>query len=103
MAAARIDEGLGNPFVVIDLLVDSLWSDKSKIRTVRMRSFEFDARKIVDSQADSHQALVTFIENVVAISGASPIPDADSIKGEPFYSFASLPEYESMVFGFVAE
>ena len=67
-----------------------------------MRSFEFDARTIVDSPTDSHQALVTFIENVVATSGASPIPNADSIKGEPFYSFASLPEYESMIFGFTA-
>ena len=102
VAAARIDEGLENVFVVIDLLVDSLWSDKEKIRTVRLRSHEFDARVVMSSQQDPHQALIALIENLVTISGATPIPDADAIKGQPFYSFASLPEYESKVFGFVA-
>ena len=102
VAAARIDDGFADAFVVIDLLVDSLWSDKPKIRTVRLRSNEFDARGLVEAQQDPHQALVVFIENVVAISGASPVPDADSIKGQPFYSFASLPDYESKIFGFVA-
>ena len=102
VAAARIDGGLADAFVVIDLLVDSLWSDRPQIRTVRLRSTEFDARSLVASQQDPHQALITFIENVVAISGASAVPDADSIKGQPFHSFVSLPEYESKVFGFVA-
>ena len=102
MAAARIDDGLEAAFVVIDLLVDSLWGDKPSIRTVRLRSSEFDALAVIEGQSDPHQALITFIGNVVAISGASPLPDADSVKGQPFYSFASLAEYESKVFGFVA-
>ncbi len=102
VAAARIDGGLQNAFVVIDLLVDSLWSDRTRIRTVRMSSTEFDARAIISAQEDPHQALVAFIDNLLAISGATPIPNAGAVKGMPFYSFASLPDYESKVFGFVA-
>ena len=102
VAAARIDDGTQNAIVVIDLLVDSLFSDRPQIRTVRLRSHEFDARTVIEGQDDPHQALVALIDNVVAISGASPLPDAMSIKGQPFYSFASLPDYESKVFGFVA-
>ncbi len=100
VAAARIDTGLEQAFVVIDLLVDSLWSDKPQIRTVRLRSNEFDARTVMASQDDPHQALVSLIDNLVSISGASPLPDADSIKGQPFYSFVSLADYESKIFGF---
>ncbi len=102
VAAARIDEDAAEVYVVVDLLVDSLFSDKEKIRTVRFRSNEFDARDLVSSIDDPHQALLAFIDNLLAVSGASPIPDADSVKGQPFYGFGSLPEYENIVFGFTA-
>ncbi len=102
VAAARIDDGTQNAMVVIDLLVDSLFSDRPQIRTVRLRSHQFDARTIIPSQTDPHQALIAFIDNLLAISGATPVPDADSVKGQPFYDFASLPDYESKIFGFTA-
>ncbi len=102
VAAARIDDGSQNAFVVIDLLVDPPSGEGRRIRTVRLISNEFDARAIVAAQSDPHQALAAFIDNLVVISGASPMPDADTVRGQPFYSFASLSEYESMVFGFVA-
>ncbi len=102
IATARIDNGAGGAFVVIDLLVDSLFSDKPAVRTVRLDSRQFDARTLVASQPDPHQALVAFIAGLLAISGATPVPDADSVQGMPFYCFASLPEYESKVFGFTA-
>ncbi len=103
VAAARIDAGIQNAFVVIDLLVDSLFSDRTQIRSVRLRSDEFDARTLIASQSDPHQALVAFIDNLLAISGATPVPDADSVKGQPFYSFASLSDYETKVFGFTTD
>ncbi|MEM7349569.1 MAG: rhomboid family intramembrane serine protease [Acidobacteriota bacterium] len=102
VAAARIDEDLQNAYVVIDLLVDSLWSDRVAIRTVRLRSTAFDARTLVPQQTDPLAALIAFIDTLVAVSGATPLPDADSVRGQPFYRFASLAEYESKVFGFVA-
>ncbi len=101
VAAAKIDDGQ-RAFVVVDLLVDSLFSQRPEIRAVRLRSDAFDARALVPEQADPHQALVAFIDSLVQTSGASALPDAESIRGKPFYSFASLAEYESMVFGFTA-
>ncbi len=102
VASARIDDGTREAFVVIDMLVDSLFSDRPQIRTVRLRSHQFDPRTLVADQPDPHQALLVFLGNLLAISGATPVPDADSVKGLPFYSFGSLGDYESKVFGFTA-
>ncbi len=57
---------------------------------------------LVASPTDPHQALVALIDNLLAVSGASPLPDAASVKGQPFPGFASLSDYESTVFGFTA-
>ncbi len=102
VAVAKIDEGFDAAYVVIDLLVDSLWDDRPQVRTVRLRSDQFDARTLVEGESDASGALSALLETILGVSEATPMPDPDAARGRPFYSFTSLREYETQVFGFTA-
>jgi membrane associated rhomboid family serine protease len=104
VAVGRIEEGFASNYVVIDLLVDSLWTDRPAVRTVRMQSTDFDPREVLPALDgnDPLQALISFIDNLVEISGATPMPDADAARGRPFCNFVSVPDYESKVLGFTS-
>lgn len=93
LATSRIDTGQGDAFVVVDLLVDSIWSDKDVIRSVRFRSNEFDARSFLPESGDAQLALLEMIDNLLAVSQAHPLPDPEAVAGRPFRSYGSLDEY----------
>lgn len=96
VAAARIDSGVSPVYVVIDLLLDSLWSDTETLRAIRLRSRDFDPCALAEG-ADAQLALQTFLRNLLAVSGGMPLPDADAAVGEPFQTFASEREYAARV------
>ncbi|MCG8455512.1 MAG: hypothetical protein MI919_04455 [Holophagales bacterium] len=102
VATARIDSPTDEPYVVIDLVIDSLWSDKEVLRTVRMLSRDFDPRQLIPYAEDSQTALVTLIDNLIAVSEAQPLPDVESARGRPFHAFASIRGYEAQVLGVTA-
>lgn len=97
VAAVRIDDGLQNAWILIDLLLDSLWSDKELIRTVRLRTLDFDPCALVPDSEDFQLALGTFLSNLLAVSQAYPLPDAEAAVGRPFHGFSSIREYEVRV------
>lgn len=102
LATARIDDGRQPPYVVVDLLLDSLWVDKEFLRTVRLRTLDFDPRTLIADVADPQMALITLINNLLAISQAQPLPDGEAACGRPFRAFAALRDYESAILGTVA-
>lgn len=93
LATSRIDTGSEDPYVVVDLLVDSIWSDKEVIRSVRFKSNEFDARSFLPESGDGQMALIELIDNILAVSQAHPLPDPEAVVGRPFRSYGSLVEY----------
>ena len=93
LATSRIDTGQEDAFVVVDLLVDSIWSDKDVIRSVRFKSNEFDARSFLPESGDAQLALLEMINNLLAVSQAHPLPDPEAVAGRPFRSYGSLVEY----------
>lgn len=97
LATARIDNGVEEPWILIDLLLDSLWSDQEVIRTLRWRTLDFDPCALVDGADDFQLALVTLLSNLLAVTQAYPLPDAEAVVGRPFHTFASLRDYESKV------
>ena len=97
LAAARIDDGVQPAWVLIDLLLDSLWSDKELIRTVRFRTLDFDPCTVVPDAGDFQLALGTMLSNLLAITQAHPLPDPEAAVGRPFHGFASVREYETRV------
>ena len=97
VAAVRIDDGVQPAWILVDLLLDSLWSDKELIRTVRLRTLDFDPCALVPDAGDFQLALGTFLSNLLAVSQAYPLPDAEAAVGRPFHGFTSIREYEVRV------
>jgi membrane associated rhomboid family serine protease len=96
---ARADK---RPMVVVDLLLDPPWSDRSELRVVRLTSTDFDPR-IVAPGAQPEEALRAFLSRLIEQSGAAPLPDPDGARGLPFRAYASLEEYERNVLGLSPE
>jgi membrane associated rhomboid family serine protease len=87
------------PFVVIDLLLDSPWSETVALRVVRVRSTSFDPRPIVGSDSSPVDALRQLLGLLLKATGAVPLPDPESVRGRPFAMFDSLQEYEAQILG----
>ncbi len=105
VAVGRIEEGFASNYVLIDLLVDSLWTNRPTVRTVRLQSTDFDPTEVLPALdgGDPLQALISFIDNLIEISGANPMPDPDGARGRPFHNFVSVPDYEANVIGFTSQ
>ena len=86
------------PVVVVDLLLDSPWGDRTTLRAIRLTSDSFDPRELVGGD-NSLAAFQKFLQHVLDVSEAVPLPDPDAACGNPFRPFASLAEYQREVLG----
>ena len=84
------------PVVLVDLLLDSPWGDREALRTIRLTSDSFDPRQLVGGE-DAMRAFHTFLDHLLEVSEAVPLPDPDAARGRPFRSFATLEDYQREV------
>lgn len=91
-------EGGSRPFVLVDLLLDSPWGERTRLRCVRLRSSRFDPRAVVGGEV-AMEALRTMIDRLLEGSEAVPLPDPEGARGRPFASFDSIAAYERQVLG----
>jgi hypothetical protein len=98
IAVCGITRAAEKPIVLVDLLLDSPWGDRPKLRVVRMTSNLFDPRELVGGD-DAMVAFRTFLNRLFEISDAVPLPDPDAARGNPFQSFSTINEYEKEVLG----
>ena len=90
--------GLGqNPLVVIDLALN--WADAPEggLEVMRLRSDGFRARQLVTGAENALDALRALLAELLARSGAVPLPDAASAHGLPFREYPSPEAYQSQV------
>ena len=90
--------GLGpNPLVVIDLALN--WADapEGALEVTRLRSDGFRARQFVTGAENALDALRTLLAELLARSGAVPLPDAAGAHGLPFREYASPDAYQADV------
>ena len=81
------------PVLLVDLLLDSPWGDREAIRAVRLMSNTFDPRTLVAGE-DKLQAFRAFLQHILDVSEAVPLPDPDSARGTPFQSFTTIGAYQ---------
>ncbi len=98
VAAAAVPGPTGKPTVVVDLLLDAPWEDRSILRAVRLLGSSFDPRTIVPGE-NPVESLRKMLTHIISWSGATALPDPESARGRPFRRFASLAEYEREVLG----
>jgi hypothetical protein len=82
------------PIVVIDLVLN--WADagSGSLEVLRMRSDSFRARALVGGEGSALEALRALLAQLLARSGAVPLPDGGSARGLPFREFPDPSSYE---------
>ncbi len=90
--------GLGpKPVVVIDLALNWADSPDGAIEVMRLRSDAFRARELVSGSASAPEALRALLAELLARSGAVPLPDPAGAHGLPFRDYDSPGAYEEAV------
>ena len=92
--------GLGaKPVVVIDLALN--WAETEShsggLEVLRLRSDSFRARALVGGDGSALEALRALLAQLLARSGAVPLPDGGAARGLPFREFPDPSSYEREV------
>jgi len=88
--------GLGaKPVVLVDLIVADGATEESAIRIYRLRSDQFDVRRLLPDAPTPFDALRGMLEVLLERSQARPLPDPKSARANPVKLFDSLEAYES--------
>jgi len=102
VASAAVPGPTGKPTVLVDLLLDAPWEDRTALRSVRLLGSDFDPRAIVPGE-NPVESLREMLSQLISWSGATPLPDPESARGRPFKKYASVAEYERDVLGVSSE
>jgi hypothetical protein len=95
LAAVR---GLGpKPVVLLDLLLAGPQPGPKPLPLVRLRSDQYDPRKLVPSAAGPLQALLALAEELLKRTRGAALPDAEAARGRPLRQFDSLDAYNREV------
>ena len=95
LAAVR---GLGpKPVVLLDLLLSGPQPGPEPLTLVRLRSDQYDPRKLVASSASPLEALLGLVEELLKRTRGVPLPDEAAGRGRPLRMFDSLDAYSAEV------
>ncbi|MBW2664806.1 MAG: rhomboid family intramembrane serine protease [Deltaproteobacteria bacterium] len=85
------------PVLVIDLVMN--WNDVAaeQLQVLRLRSDGFDVRALMPQAVNSVEAFRAVLEQLLARTGAIPLPDRGSARGRPFSTHADLSDYQRVV------
>jgi hypothetical protein len=82
------------PVVVIDLVQNWAECGEGALEVLRLRSDSFRARALVGGEGNALEALRALLAQLLARSGAVPLPDGGSARGLPFREFPDPSSYE---------
>ena len=85
------------PVVLIDLLLSGPQPGSEPLALVRLRSDQFDPRKLIASSAGPMEALLALVETLLKRTQAVALPDDTSGRGRPLRMFDSLDAYSAEV------
>lgn len=97
LAVSTVEGLSGRPVLVLDLLMNWISMDGEPLKAIRLRSDRFDPRKLVADSGSAMDALKAFLATLQERSGATPLPDADAVRGNPFARHADLDTYHREV------
>ena len=96
VAAAAVQGFAEKPVLVVDLVLN--WTDtrEPQMRVIRMRADRFDPRRVAPA-GSALEAFRQLVGTLLERTGATPLPDRDSVLGNPFASFDEPAVYERIV------
>jgi hypothetical protein len=97
LAVAAVTGIADKPVLVVDLVMN--WNDVAaeQVQVIRFRSDRFDVRTLMPQASSPVEAFRAVLEQLLARTGAAPLPDRGSLRGRPFSTHASLADYEQVV------
>ena len=97
LAVAAVRDVSSKPVVVVDLLLNWTELGAAPLRSIRLRSDQFDPVRLVESPGSPTDNLRAFLQELLERSEALPLPDADAVEGRPFRVFKFLRGYQRRV------
>jgi membrane associated rhomboid family serine protease len=97
LAVAAVGGLAAKPVLIIDLIVN--WNDTGEgpLQLIRLRSDAFAVRNLIPHATRSIDAFRALQEQLLARTGAAPLPDRDAVRGRPFRSYSDLESYQREV------
>jgi membrane associated rhomboid family serine protease len=99
LAAAVVLDVAEQPVVVTDLVLNGDELAEKALRVVRIRSDSFDPRVLVGDAGSIDQIYRRWLDELLDLTQAAPLPDLKSVCGEPLISFQDLASYEREILG----
>jgi hypothetical protein len=97
IAAGAVD-GLGDkPVLVVDIVLNWMDLPDEPLKVIRMRSDDFDPRSIVSDKESALESLRAMLDQLLARSGATPLPNRDGALGNPFTTHPDIESYDRAV------
>ncbi len=97
VAVAAVGGLSAKPVLVIDLVLNWMAVGGEPLKVIRLCSHRFNPRQLDPSAATPLDALKRLVARVIERSGATPLPDATAVKGEPFDRFDDVTAYQRQV------
>lgn len=96
-AVAALRDIASKPVVVVDLLLN--WNELSDapLRSIRLRSDQFDPARLIVTSGTPTENLQAFLAEVLRRTGALPLPDEAAAHGHPFRAFKFLRGYQRRI------
>ncbi len=98
LAAAMVVRSLGqSPEIVIDLALNWSQAGDQALRIVRLRSDGFDPRTLIPDEDSLEDAYRAFLDKLLTLTRALPLPDEESARGRPMRVYSDLDTYQREV------
>jgi hypothetical protein len=97
IAVGAVQGIAAKPVILVDLLLNWTEISDAPLRTVRLRSDQFDPRALFPAAGGGLEAFRALLEALHERAGAAPLPDAAAARGRPFKMFPNLAQYEREV------
>ena len=98
LAAAMVVRSLGqSPEIVIDLALNWSQAGDEALRIVRLRSDGFDPRTLIPDEDNLEDAYRAFLDKLLTLTRALPLPDEESARGRPMRVYSDLDTYQREV------
>jgi membrane associated rhomboid family serine protease len=97
VAAGAVSGLADKPVLVVDIVLNWLDVADEPLKVVRLRSDGFDPRMLMPGRDSALGSLCAMLDQLLASSGATPLPDRSAALGDPFASFESIESYDRNV------
>jgi hypothetical protein len=97
IAVGAVQGIAAKPVILVDLLLNWTELGDAPLRTLRLRSDQFDPRTLFPQAGGGLESFRALLDALHERAGATPLPDPESARGRPFRMYADLARYQREV------